>query len=132
MHEPQTNATSQILQRTQVFHYTGSEGTKQATSTLVVYELTEGNADKRVRILLLDEIGVRNYCANTDFTGENAIDLYHTQGENEQFHSELKSDMDVGRYLGFSAANSMPFVHCLQFAVAMITFNIRIMMCWFR
>ena len=30
-------------------------------------------------------------------SGQNIIDLYHTHGKNEQYHSEIKTDMDVER-----------------------------------
>lgn len=34
---------------------------------------------------------------NTDMSDEDVITQYHAHGESEQFHSEIKTDMDVER-----------------------------------
>ena len=35
---------------------------------------------------------------NVDFSDHDVIALYHAHGESEQFHSEIKTDMDLERF----------------------------------
>jgi hypothetical protein len=46
---------------------------------------------------LIPEIEVNSWWTNLDCEPEKVIELYHKHGTMEQFHSELKSDMDVER-----------------------------------
>jgi hypothetical protein len=61
------------------------------------YEITERTVDKYGQILLLPEIEVETWWTNLGETDQAIIDLYHAHGECEQFHSEIKTDMDLER-----------------------------------
>ena len=61
------------------------------------YEITERTVDKYGQILLIPEIEVETWWTNLGATDEEIIQLYHAHGECEQFHSEIKTDMDLER-----------------------------------
>lgn len=63
----------------------------------VVYEITERTVNKFGQMLLLPDIEVNTWWASLDLSDEEIIKLYHIHGESEQYHSEIKSDMDVER-----------------------------------
>ena len=47
--------------------------------------------------LLVPEIEVNTYWTNLPCEAQEVIGLYHDHGTSEQFHSELKSDLDIER-----------------------------------
>ena len=61
------------------------------------YEITERTVDKYGQIFLIPEIEVETWWTNLGATDEEIIQLYHAHGECEQFHSEIKTDMDLER-----------------------------------
>lgn len=61
------------------------------------YEITERTVDKYGQILLIPEIEVETWWTNLGVTDDEIIKLYHGHGECEQFHSEIKTDMDLER-----------------------------------
>ena len=61
------------------------------------YEITERTVDKYGQILLIPEIEVETWWTNLGATDDEIIKLYHAHGECEQFHSEIKTDMDLER-----------------------------------
>jgi hypothetical protein len=62
----------------------------------IVFEVTE-RATKKGQGLLFPEITVDTYWSSLDLDPYETILLYHDHGASEQFHSELKSDMDLER-----------------------------------
>jgi hypothetical protein len=77
--------------------YKNSEGNSCTKSIRIVYEVIERTIDKRGQILLSPEIELNTWWTNLELPDEEIIDLYHAHGESEQFHSEIKTDMDVER-----------------------------------
>lgn len=61
------------------------------------YEITERTVDKYGQILLIPEIEGETWWTNLGVTDDEIIKLYHAHGECEQFHSEMKTDMDLER-----------------------------------
>lgn len=61
------------------------------------YEITERTIDKYGQFLLIPDIEVETWWTNLGETDQEIIDLYHAHGECEQFHSEVKTDMDLER-----------------------------------
>lgn len=82
--------------------YTGS-GWKQVSSkqfkkefTLRAgYEITERTVDKYGQMLLVPDAEAETWWINLGRTGREIIGLYHAHGECEQFHSEIKTDMNL-------------------------------------
>lgn len=77
--------------------YQDSEHTSRTIGIRVGYEVTERTIDKRGQILLVPDIELNTWWTNLGLTDDEIIHLYHTHGECEQYHSEIKSDMDVER-----------------------------------
>jgi len=63
----------------------------------IVFEVTERSITRKGQHLLIPELEVDTYWTDLEEHAETAIDLYHGHGTSEQFHSELKTDMDVER-----------------------------------
>ena len=62
-----------------------------------IYEITERTIDKHGQFLLVPDIELNTLWTNLPLDDETIIDLYHAHGESEQYHSEIKTDMDVER-----------------------------------
>lgn len=62
----------------------------------IVFEVTERTV-KKGQPLLFPEVTVDTYWASLDLDPYEIILLYHDHGTSEQFHSELKTDMDLER-----------------------------------
>lgn len=71
--------------------------TSGATPVPVVFEVIERLTDLDGNYLLKPEIEVNTYWTNLPCQAQEVIDLYHDHGTSEQFHSELKSDLDIER-----------------------------------
>lgn len=77
--------------------YIDSNQKEKVVCMRMVYEVTERTIDKHGQILLAPDIEVNTFWTNTDLSDGTVIELYHKHGESEQFHSEIKTDMDVER-----------------------------------
>lgn len=62
----------------------------------IVFEVTE-RTTKKGQILMFPEIEVDTYWSSLELNPSETIALYHDHGSSEQFHSELKTDMDLER-----------------------------------
>jgi hypothetical protein len=62
----------------------------------IVFDVTE-RTTKKGQALLFPELTVDTYWSSLDLSPYETIMLYHDHGTSEQFHSELKSDMDLER-----------------------------------
>ena len=85
----------------------------------VAFEVTERLLDHEGHRLLIPEIEVNTYWTNLACTAQEVIKLYHDHGTSEQFHSELKSDMNVERL-----PSGKFCVNELIMSCAMIAFNL--------
>lgn len=85
----------------------------------VIFQVTERRIARDGTHLLFPEIEVETFWTNLYETPEVVIDLYHDHGTSEQFHSELKSDMNVERLPSGKFA-----VNAMLLKVAMLSFNI--------
>ena len=63
----------------------------------IVFEVTVRTITAKGERLLIPELEADTYWTDLQEYPETVIGLYHTHGTSEQFHSELKSDMDVER-----------------------------------
>ncbi len=74
----------------------------------IVFEVTERFTDRKGNYLLISDIELNTYWTNTGESPDNVRYLYHNHGTSEQFHSEIKSDMDLERFpSGTFEVNSM-------------------------
>lgn len=77
--------------------YRTEEGVEKEVTLRMGYEITERSIDKHGQFLLIPDIEVNTWWTNTGFTDHEVIEHYHAHGESEQFHSEIKTDMDLER-----------------------------------
>ena len=68
---------------------------RQLTEKPLLIRLDSGN--DYGQYFIVPDIELGTYWTNTSLPDETVIDLYHAHGESEQYHSEIKTDMDVGR-----------------------------------
>jgi len=83
-----------------------------------VFEVTERKRDAQGNRLLIPEIEVNSWWTNLTCGAEKVIELYHGHATSEQFHSELKNDMDIERLPSGKFA-----VNKILLAVAMNAYN---------
>jgi hypothetical protein len=77
--------------------YEDAEGSNQTKNVRIVYEVIERTIDKHGQILLVPNIELNTWWTNLAQSDNEIIALYHAHGESEQYHSEIKTDMDVER-----------------------------------
>ena len=83
------------------------------------YEITERTIDKYGQFILVPEVEVETWWTNLGDPDREIIKLYHAHGECVQFHSEVKTDMDLERLpSGKFATNA------LILELGMIAYNI--------
>lgn len=106
-------------------YYTGTTshkipGNRKDLPTVeIAFEVTERTIDSKGNHLLIPQLDVNTYWTNLPDDAESIIDLYHNHGKSEQFHSELKTDMDVERLPAESFATNE-----LVLRLTMISFNV--------
>jgi hypothetical protein len=77
--------------------YKDSEGNDYTKSIRIVYEVIERTIDKHGQIFFSPNIELNTWWTDLELSDKEIINLYHAHGESEQFHSEIKTDMDVER-----------------------------------
>ena len=77
--------------------YSLSDNEEKTVGIRTVYEITERTIDRYGQYFIVPDIELGTYWTNTSLPDETVIDLYHAHGESEQYHSEIKTDMDVER-----------------------------------
>ena len=77
--------------------YTDSDGNSKSITMRIVYEITERVTDHYGQYLLEPAIDCNTIWTNLGWSDDDVIAGYHAHGECEQYHSEIKTDMDVER-----------------------------------
>ncbi len=74
-----------------------NESEPEKLTLRIVFEVIERTSDRHGQLFLLPELEVNTWWASFMCAEDTAIRLYHAHGTSEQFHSELKTDMDLER-----------------------------------
>jgi hypothetical protein len=91
-------------------HYRpGGENSEQEPLP-IIYRVVRRSIDKHGQPLLIDEIKVETYWTNLGEAPQDIIALYHDHGTSEQYHSELKSDLNLERFPSRSFAVNTLFL----------------------
>lgn len=77
--------------------YADSEEKSKTITMRIVYEVIECTTYKNKQFLLVPDIECNAIWTNLGWSNDDIINGYHAHGECEQFHSEIKTDMDVER-----------------------------------
>ena len=116
---PREGKTVYVGSTNKTVSYVTESGEPKSVDMRIVYEITERTIDKKGQILLFPDIELNMFWTNLDWSDNDIIESYHAHGESEQYHSELKTDMDVERLpSGKFATNA------LVLELAMIAFNL--------
>ena len=75
--------------------YMTETGEQKSITNRIVYEMIERDSTPDGQMLLIPEIELNMFWTNLGDSDREIIQLYHAHGECEQFHSEIKTDMDV-------------------------------------
>jgi hypothetical protein len=94
---PRDGKTVYIGQTFRDVTYTLADQTEKTVGIRTIYEITERAIDKHGQYFIVPDIELNTYWTNLPLSDEEIIDLYHAHGESEQYHSEIKTDMDVER-----------------------------------
>ncbi len=95
-------------------------GSNEARSCIpVAFKVTERLIGHDGAELLFPEVQVETYWTNLSCRAETVVGLYHDHGTSEQFHSELKSDLDVERLPSGKLCANRIILLC-----AMVAFNL--------
>ena len=88
-------------------------------SKRIVFEVELIKKDKNGQLLLIPEIKVDTYWTNLEIEPAKVILLYNEHGTSEQFHSELKTDMNIEKLPSGKFQTNQ-----LVLQLAMVAFNI--------
>jgi len=94
---PRDGKTVYIGQTFRDVTYTLPDQTQKTVGIRTIYEITERTIDKYGQYFLVPDIELGTYWTNLSLSDQEIIDLYHAHGESEQYHSEIKTDMDIER-----------------------------------
>ena len=81
--------------------------------------MTRRSIDKKGQQLLIDDIEVESYWTNLGEAPSDVIKLYHDHGTSEQYHSEIKTDLQIERLPSHKYA-----VNQLFFALGSVAYNL--------
>jgi len=82
----------------------------------LVVQVTERTIDKKGQHLLVPEIELQGWWTSLDIPATEVIELYKHHGTHEQFHSEIKSDLDLERLPSGKFDTNDAIVHLASFA----------------
>ena len=94
---PRDGKTVYIGQTFRDVTYSLSDNEEKTVGIRTIYEITERTIDRYGQYFIVPDIELGTYWTKTSLPDETVIDLYHAHGESEQYHSEIKTDMDVER-----------------------------------
>ena len=97
IHTPREGKTVYTGQTFRDVTYTLSDNTEKTVGIRTIYEITERTVDKHGQLFIVPDIELNTFWTNLPSPDQEIIDLYHAHGESEQYHSEIKTDMDVER-----------------------------------
>lgn len=93
-------------------------GREDLAPIFAVFEVTERTIDKYGQELLIPDIEVNTFWTILPDKAGTVIGLYHNHGTSEQYHSELKSDLNFERL-----ASGKFVTNALLLLLAMLAFN---------
>ena len=117
--EPRPGKRVALLSVRDTHQWTDETGQKREITCRRVVRVIERTIDKKGQLLLEPDIELEGWWTSLKLPAEKIIALYEDHGTSEQFHSELKTDMDLERL----PAESFE-VNSLIMACAALAYNI--------
>lgn len=103
-------------------HRETDEGTEKEVSFRRVMRVTERTTDKKGQALLIPEIELEGWWTSLDIPDEEVIALYRGRGLCEQYHSEIKTDMDMERFPSGKFATNQLVLACTALVYNILRF----------
>jgi len=88
----------------------------------MIYEVIERTIDKKGEQLLISEIEVNSYWTSLEDEADTVIRLYEEHATSEQFHSEIKGDLDIERFPSGKFETNGIILHIAQFVYNMLRY----------
>jgi hypothetical protein len=95
--EPRPGKRVALLSARDTHQWTDETGAKRELTCRRVVRVTERTIDKKGQLLLEPDFELEGWWSSLKLPVEKIISLYEDHGTSEQFHSELKTDMDLER-----------------------------------
>lgn len=95
--EPRPGKRVALLSVRDTHNWTDENGNKQKRTCRRIVRVIERTIDKKGQFLLEPDIKLEGWWTSLKLSAEKIISLYEDHGTSEQFHSELKTDMDLER-----------------------------------
>jgi hypothetical protein len=95
---------------------------KAKRSLRLIVQITERTIDKNGQRLLMPEIELQGWWTSLEIAEQSIIDLYKHHGMHEQFHSEIKSDLDLERLPSGKFDTNDCLLHLASFAYNCLRF----------
>lgn len=89
---------------------------KEKRTFRLVVQVTERTIDKKGQHLLEPEIELSGWWTSLDLPADEVIELYKHHGTHEQFHSEIKTDLDLERLPSGKFDTNDAILHLASFA----------------
>lgn len=86
----------------------------------MVYRAIERTQNRDGQVLLIPEIEIDVWWVKLPYTAETVIELYKQHGTMEQFHSEIKTELDLERLPSGKMATNSTVLHLGMFAYNML------------
>lgn len=95
--EPRQGKRVALMSVREKHNWTDDDGVERSLTCRLVIRVTERTIDKKGQRLLVSDIELEGWWTSLTYPAEKVIALYKDHGTSEQFHSELKTDMDLER-----------------------------------
>jgi hypothetical protein len=95
--EPRQGKRVALMSVREKHNWTDEDGVKQSLTCRLIVRVIERTIDKKGQHLLVPDIELEGWWTSLKLSEEKVIALYKDHGTSEQFHSELKTDMDLER-----------------------------------
>lgn len=114
--EQNKNGRIAILTETVERTYTNDEGEKKTITVRRVLRATERNFERDGTPRLIPDVEIEGWWTSLALPKEKVIDVYKGHALCEQYHSELKSDLDLERLPSGKFATNALVMHCAGLA----------------
>jgi hypothetical protein len=102
--------------------YKTDDGIEKSITCRRVIRVIERTIDKKGQLLLTPDIELEGWWTSLKLSDQEIIKLYEDHGTSEQFHSELKTDMDLERLPSGKFATNALIMSCAALAYNILRF----------
>ena len=103
-----------------VYDLTESKVSSKTVGIRTIYDITERACDHDGQYFLQPKVECDMYSVNIDFADETVIELYHKHGEMEQYHSEIKTDLNAEQLPSGKFSTNELILELIQLAYNML------------